>query len=221
MKKNQPLIVLDQAPFIYAVNQAKAQLNIAEVNYENAANAVKEFTDNVKSKQAAFDIAQDHLHRYEKLYQKNVISQVTVSNTLAQVQTAEAALASAKQALRTAKQQFNTNAIDAAKAALGTAEYNLAESTIRAPTDGYVTNVYLRKGNYVHTSDFLFALVENHPWWVIARYRETVVRRLHVGDNVHVRFDMYPGTHISRCGRKYWFGGSTAFKAPAMPANRH
>ena len=95
--------------------------------------------------------------------------------------------------MATARQNFNTNEIDAEKAALGTAEYNLNQSTIRAPTDGHVTNVYLRKGNYVNSGDFLFALVENDIWWVIARYRETVVRRIHVGDSVHVRFDMYPG----------------------------
>ena len=82
VKKNQPLVVLDQAPFIYAVNQAKAKLATAEVNYKNAANTIEEFTDNVKAKEAAFKIANDHLHRYEILYQKNVISQIVVANTL-------------------------------------------------------------------------------------------------------------------------------------------
>lgn len=67
------------------------------------------------------------------------------------------------------------------------------KSTIaRAPANGYVTNVTVQKGDYIQAGDNLFALIQNDRWWVIARYRETVIRRIHIGDKVRITFDLYP-----------------------------
>lgn len=193
VKADQPLVQLDPAPFQYAVNQAKALLSEAKITHQNAQSTIAQYIDKVTEKQTALDTARDHLQRYQELYKQNAISQITVSNAQAKVKTAQAALASAKQLLANMQRQFNQNAIDAATAKLHTAEYNLQHSTIRAPSAGYVTNVYLRAGNYINAGDDLFALIESDTWWIIARYRETVIRRIQPGDNVHIKFDMYPG----------------------------
>ena len=193
---DQALVQLDPAPFRYAVEQAKAQLQTAKVNYENAKNTIKQYADIVTEKETALNTARDHLKRYQALYKQKLIPQITIINTEAQVQAASAAVASAKQELMITQQEFNENAIIAAKAKLKAAQYDLDHATIRAPTKGYITNVYLRKGNYIHAGDDLFALVESDRWWVIARYRETVIRRIHPGNKVHVHIDMYPNQNF-------------------------
>ena len=62
-----------------------------------------------------------------------------------------------------------------------------------APTTGYVTNLLVRVGTYVHVGQQLFALVESETWWISANFMETYLRRVRVGQPARITIDMYPG----------------------------
>ena len=80
----------------------------------------------------------------------------------------------------------------AAQAALAQAELNLAHCLIRAPTDGYISDLKLRPGAYVSAGNPLFALIATHDYWVTANFKETALAHIQVGDRAHVHVDMYP-----------------------------
>lgn len=65
-------------------------------------------------------------------------------------------------------------------------------TTIYAPINGAVTNLKLVQGDYLTKGQNLFALIDTEHWWIITRYRETVLRKIHVGDKVKILIDMYP-----------------------------
>jgi RND family efflux transporter MFP subunit len=74
-----------------------------------------------------------------------------------------------------------------AQAALDTAKLNLQRTEIRAPADGFVTNLLLRQGDYVNAGTAVLALIDAHSFYVTGYFEETKLPRIHPGDPVSVR----------------------------------
>ncbi|WKX27854.1 efflux RND transporter periplasmic adaptor subunit [Tatumella ptyseos] len=69
----------------------------------------------------------------------------------------------------------------AAKANVDQAQWNLSQTRIVAPVDGWVTNFHLRKGDYINTGSPLFALVDSHSFYVVGYFEETKLRHIRTG----------------------------------------
>jgi RND family efflux transporter MFP subunit len=63
--------------------------------------------------------------------------------------------------------------LQAAQAALTGAQINLTRSTVRAPADGYITNINVNVGDYAMTGQGVLALVDSHSFYVYAYFMET------------------------------------------------
>jgi membrane fusion protein (multidrug efflux system) len=83
--------------------------------------------------------------------------------------------------------------VELARAELNDAQLYLSYTKVAAPTTGYVTNLLVRVGTYVHVGQQLFALVESETWWISANYMETYLHRVRPGQPAHITIDMYPG----------------------------
>ncbi|KAA6051299.1 HlyD family secretion protein [Pantoea sp. Bo_7] len=69
----------------------------------------------------------------------------------------------------------------AAQATLDQVRWNLQQTTLTAPTDGWITNLTLRPGNYATAGTPLFALVDSHSWYVVGYFEETKLRHIQPG----------------------------------------
>lgn len=69
----------------------------------------------------------------------------------------------------------------AAQAEWERARWNLQQTTLTAPTDGWITNLTLRPGNYATAGSPLFALVDSHSYYVMGYFEETKLRHIHPG----------------------------------------
>lgn len=87
--------------------------------------------------------------------------------------------------------------VELARAELQDALLYLSYTKIPAPTAGYVTNLLVRVGTYVHVGQQIFALVESETWWISANFMETYLRRVRVGQPARITIDMYPGKIFS------------------------
>ncbi|MDR6858500.1 HlyD family secretion protein [Variovorax guangxiensis] len=74
-----------------------------------------------------------------------------------------------------------------ASAALDTARLNLERTEVRAPVDGWVTNLDLRPGAYATAGRPVFALVDRQSLHVQGYFEETKLGRIAVGAPVRVR----------------------------------
>lgn len=193
VKKGEPLIEIDPLPYLYAVQQAKAKLNIAKLNYENEKLTIIKAEQQLKQDQIKLSLSQDHYDRYNKLVVKGDTAKITLINLVDKIKEEEAAIIESEQRLKIAQINLDDNEILAAQAELDHANYLLNHTTLVAPEDGYVTNFNLRKGQYVEAGQGLFALVESDQWWVVTRYRETAIRLIKPGDKAEIMIDMYPG----------------------------
>ncbi|HHF7346713.1 MULTISPECIES: HlyD family secretion protein [Legionella] len=193
VKKGQKLIEIDPRPYKYAMDKAWAELQIAKLDYENERLAIKVAHDKLQQNQAMLALSRDHYQRYSKLQQRGDIPEIRLINVESKIQEQEAMVLSAAQELQIAQQNFDDNKVIAAKAVYEKARYLYEHTTVLAPTDGYVTNFNLRHGQYISVGQGLFAVVDTKRWWVVTRYRETVIRLIKPGDKAKIMLDMYPG----------------------------
>ncbi len=123
-----------------------------------------------------------------------------VASLKAQVISAEADLKRARQLLK--QRAISQRDVDLAvakvdnlKAQLATAEYNLDQTTVRAPTDGYVTQVSLRPGMRAASLPLrpVMIFVHDEGKYFVAWFRQNSMLRLSVGDEAEVAFDGIPG----------------------------
>ena len=124
--------------------------------------------------------------------QKNAVAGLTRAKaTLAQ---SEATLAKAK-ATRGAEGDANAS-IRAAKAAMEQAELNLEFTEVRAPVDGYVTNLNLRIGSQAVANQPTLALVDNNSYWIQGFFRENSIEDIRPGNKAIVTLMTYPDTPL-------------------------
>ena len=84
----------------------------------------------------------------------------------------------------------------AAKAAVEQAALDLEFTKVRAPVDGYVTNLNLRSGSQGVANQPALALVDVNSFWIHGFFRETFVGDIRPGDNAVVTLMSYPDTPL-------------------------
>jgi len=84
-----------------------------------------------------------------------------------------------------------------AKAAVDSAELDLTFTKVRAPVDGYVTNLNLRLGSQGVANQAALALVDVNSYWIHGFFRETMVGDIRPGDKAVVTLMSYPDTPLT------------------------
>ena len=97
--------------------------------------------------------------------------------------------------------QANANA---AKAELEHARWQLTQTEVKAPVDGWVTNLTTRVGNYATAGRPVFALIDSHSFYVVGYFEETKLRHIRQGDRADIVLysdDVTLQGHVSSIGR--------------------
>jgi multidrug resistance efflux pump len=83
-----------------------------------------------------------------------------------------------------------------AEAKLESARLNLEFCEVKAPADGYVTNLELRLGSQAVTNSPALALVDRNSFWVYGFFRENYIADIRAGDHAVVTLMTYPDVPI-------------------------
>jgi multidrug resistance efflux pump len=79
-----------------------------------------------------------------------------------------------------------------AKAEVREAELNLEFTEVKAPVDGYVTNLNLRLGSQAVENQPALALVDVNSFWIHGFFRENYIEDIRKGDRAIVTLMTYP-----------------------------
>jgi multidrug resistance efflux pump len=107
---------------------------------------------------------------------------------------------------------------------LEAAELNLGFTKVRAPVDGYVTNLLLQAGDSAVANQPTMAVIDANSFYVEAFFRETIVENFQNGDRAIVTLMSYPGRPLEGKIESIGWGiaqqnGSTGFQLlPAVQA---
>ena len=92
-------------------------------------------------------------------------------------------------------------AYEVAQANLEQARWSLARTEVHAASDGYITNLQARVGNYATAGVPLVALIDTHSFYVQGYFEETKLRHIAPGKPAEVV--LYSGDRVLRGGGKH------------------
>jgi multidrug efflux system membrane fusion protein len=168
--KGSLLFQIDPLPYRLAVEQSTAELGFAK---SNAAVA----SDQTKSAQENHDLATRTVKRLRPLAGKGYVPQ----QQLDQAQVSEKDTAT--KLIQAQESQAAADAtVRAQTAALGIAQRQLDDTTVRATHNGLVVGLTISTGEMVAPSQALFTLINTDEWFAVANFRETELSSISVGD---------------------------------------
>ena len=86
--------------------------------------------------------------------------------------------------------------VDVAEANLHAAQLDREFTELRAPVDGYVTNLLLRYGSQTVANQPALALVDTNSFWVHGFFKETQIEYIRPGNKAVVKLMSYPDTPL-------------------------
>jgi multidrug resistance efflux pump len=238
VKSGDVLFQIDPAPFQYKVSQlqaslaaAKQQTEILKSNYEQAtANVAGLTAQQAYNKKRLADIqtlvADDANTQFQAQDR-----QVQYETVTAQLEVAKASQQSAKLALDSEIGGVNTS-VAQITAQLDNAGWELSQTTVRAPADGYVTVVALTVGDRALQARSAMSFIVEKEITLVGIFSQNGFQTIKLGTPVDIVFDNVPGriyhatiTAIPRgigqgqiavsgtLARTNTFGGATVFPA--------
>jgi RND family efflux transporter MFP subunit len=82
--------------------------------------------------------------------------------------------------------------VEVAEANLHAALLDLEFTEVRAPVDGYVTNLKLRYGTQTVANQPALALIDSNSFWIYGYFKETQIRNVQSGDPATIKLMTYP-----------------------------
>jgi multidrug efflux system membrane fusion protein len=180
-----------------AQSSAQAQLRFAQNDYDRIAPLLAKHYVTVQQ----VDQAQTTLSVARQAYQESssqlLQAQAQQAMALASKQTAAASFQASQSKLGEAQHTVDNLVTLMAErpdreAKVHQAELNLEWCYVRAPFDGYVTNMNISQGAYAHVGTPVFTLIDTSTWWVLASYRESKLKHIHPGMHVEVYLMEHP-----------------------------
>jgi multidrug resistance efflux pump len=207
VRKGDVLLVIDPTNYQIAVRLAEAAVHQAQANAEtiDAQITVQQAQiaasqAQVEQAQAAVTFSQQQAARYKDLAEREYGTVQMEQQTASNLQKDQAALKNEQAALTLAQRQIASlkaqrasaeATIAQAAASRDQAKVNLERTQIRAPVDGWVTNLLAQLGDYATVGKNVIALVDANSFWVDAYFEETQLASIREGDPANVKLMGY------------------------------
>lgn len=159
VKAGDVLFRIDDTPYKIALLNARAQLAKTKAEVARA---------QAEQKKAASDASR------RRHLSQNFISAEDLENANTALNTATTNLEAAKAV------------VGVAQATLDHAQWQLTQTEIKAPVDGWVTNLSTRVGDYAAVGHPVFALVDSRSFYVVGYFEETKLRNIRPGDSAQI-----------------------------------
>jgi len=204
VEAGQELFRIDPNNYQLAVETAQANLQSARQATGASGAGVDAALASVESARAGLVRANQDAVRLRRIKEEDpgAISDRRLEQAEASVSVARAQFAAAEANLEKARQDLGESGdensrILQAQAALEQSQLDLSRTTIRAPSDGLLTDVRLDRGNFAAAGAPQMTFIGVHNVWVQADYTENNLGNINPGDAVEIVFDALPGRIIS------------------------
>jgi len=191
------------------VEAAEAAVEVSRGNIAQAQSSIAQMEATIEKNRAEYE-------RQQRLLPQKATSEKSVERAKANLEVAvqeknaaDAGLLQARASLTQseailAESRANLGALGdsnpqvrSALAALRQAELDLEFTRVRAPVDGYVTNLNLRRGSQTVTNQPALALVDVTSYWISGFFKENTIGDIRPGDKAVVTLMTYPDDPLS------------------------
>jgi membrane fusion protein (multidrug efflux system) len=220
------LAKVDDRDYRIAVDQAKAQVAVAEANITNINAQIDSQQEQIKQARAQVDqaaaqlqFAQQEEARAKDLVEKGAGTVQREQQTRSDLQSqqandvrAKAALTAAQLGIKTLQAQLESARaqLQQAQAQLDQANLNLQYTRVTAAQSGRVVKLSGAVGTLATAGQSLGMFVPDDVW-IVANYKETQLRYMRPGQPVEFTIDAYPGRKLTGHVDSVQSGSGTAF----------
>jgi multidrug resistance efflux pump len=199
VKAGDLLFRIDPRPYQFVVEQKKALLADAEQGVKQLRASFEQASAGVEKARAQLQLAQQNYDRQEELVAKRVTAQATLDTATRNLEAATQTLAGAEAAAERARLAFSAQidgvntTVARLQADLGNAEFDLSQTSVTAPTNGYVTQLFLRPGMMASPSTSTMVFIHSDDNIFAASFPQNALQRVEDGNAVEIAFDGVPG----------------------------
>ncbi len=203
LREGTVLFRIDPRPFQYVVDQKKASLAEAEQNVKQLKSSLDQATAASERADSQVVLAQQTYDRQAELLEKKVIAQATLDTVTRNLEASRQTLVGTQAAEERARLAYSSEiggvntTVARLQAELRDAEFDLDQTTVRAPADGFVTQVGLRPGMYVVPAPLrpvmVFVNQGQKDKALTGAFQQNALQRVRVGDKAEVAFAAVPG----------------------------
>jgi multidrug resistance efflux pump len=199
VKTGDVLFQIDPVPYQFKVTQLKASLAAARQQAQILKSNYEQATANVAGLDAQLKYNAKRLEDIQKLYAsgsntefKQQDTQIQFETVTAQFNIAKATQESARLALESEIEGTNTG-VAQIQAQLENAEWELSQTTIRAPADGYVTAMALSIGARALQARSTMSFIVDNEITIIGMFSQNGFQTIQIGTPINIVFDNAPG----------------------------
>jgi membrane fusion protein (multidrug efflux system) len=226
VKAGDLLAKIDDRDYRNAVDQAKAQVAVAQANIDNVKAQIDSQREQIDQAQAQVDQAKAQLEfakqeesRAKDLVQKGAGTVQREQQTHSNLQSQQANMARSNAALSVARLGVKTleaqlegarASLQQAQARLDQANLDLQYTRVTAAQAGYVVRLSGAVGSFVTAGQSLMMFVPDEVW-IVANYKETQLKYMRPGQPVEFTIDAYPNRKLTGRVASVQPGSGTAF----------
>lgn len=185
VKRGDLLFRLDPTVYQLRVEQAEAELQMAEAGLESRRRTIQAETANAVIADEQIDRARHNLQlaertrqRLQPLAAKGYVTKQQLDDAVTLEHDARVSLNQALSQAQAAKQlvgaiEAEQAMVQVSRSALAIARKSLADTEVYAPQDGLVVGLAVSEGEYAAPDQSLFTLINTNSWHATAFFRET------------------------------------------------
>src|SRR6266436_2008450 len=199
VKTGDVLFRIDPAPFQFKVAQLQASLAAARQQTEILKSNYEQATANVAGLTAQLKFNTKRLADIKTLATEGANTEFREEDTQVQYETVAAQLSAAKATQQSAKLAMDSEiggvntTVAQIQAQLEDASWQLSQTTVRAPADGYVTIVALTVGDRALQASAVMSFIVENEIIIVGMFSQNGFQTIKVGAPVDIVFDNAPG----------------------------
>jgi membrane fusion protein, multidrug efflux system len=204
LKDNQPvnkgdlLFVVDPRPYKLALDTARTKLNLTEIEIKTLQDTIRSAGAQLTERKVEAANAKQYLDRISPLRQHDFVTDNDIVEARNKLKGAQAGVATASSEVQKAEDALGilgdvNQRVRAAQEAIEDAQLNYDYCFVRAPFNGYVTNLNISEGQYANVGQPVITLVDDRNWYVLAYFREDLLDRIRPGMRADISLLSYPG----------------------------
>jgi membrane fusion protein, multidrug efflux system len=201
VNKGDVLFVVDPRPYKLALDTARTKLNLTEIEIKTLRDTINSAEAQLAERKVDNENAKQYLDRLIPLRRHDFVTDNEVVEARNKYKATEAGVATAASELQKARDALGilgdvNQRVRAAQEEIEDAQLNYDYCLVRAPFDGYVTNLNISEGQYANIGQPVLTLVDDRNWYVLAYFREDLLDRIRPGMRADISLLSYPGTRF-------------------------
>jgi multidrug resistance efflux pump len=195
---------MEPQPWQNRVNEYEALLAAAGTDVQQMSQNVMKARADLAETEANLKGARAKYEMISNAAKRDAVSRIHLEEIEQRVAALKAKLQADKAKLREVELAFDSKVgsehteIAKVMAEMATARYRLENTIIRAPSDGYVSNLQLYPGSFIRLKTPVMTFINSEQQWIVAKMNQRGIQHVRPGDHAEIALKMYPEKYLRR-----------------------